>query len=182
MVAAVILLAVGLVTVAYSSTQLSRQTVIFDQSSVQIGSASYVGQDIAVNLGGTYLPIVKGGVGSVGCCVDFYLVPDVNWNTWSTNPAMRDALSTVHLNSTAVSSQSPQGQFSFVPSSPSYSIIFLNGEYPNATGTQNVHAMITLQYVPLASLYVLFGGLAVVVVGLSLLFIAFRTRSRATGS
>lgn len=175
--AATILLAAGLLTVAYSSTQLSGQAVLFDQSSVQIGSHSYAGQDIAVNLDGKYQPIIKGGVGSVGCCVDFYLVPAASWNDWSVNPGSRDALSTVHLNSTAVSSQSPQGQFSFVPSSPGYSIVFLNDGYPNATGAQNVHATITLEYIPLASLYALLGGSVVAIIGFSLLLISLRRRA-----
>ncbi|MEM0287635.1 MAG: hypothetical protein QXG05_05665 [Nitrososphaerota archaeon] len=175
--AGAILLAAGLLTVAYFSTQLSSQEVIFEQSSVPIGSYRYLGYEIGIDFGGKYHPIIKGWVGSVGCCVDFYVVDNTNWISWSVNPLSRDALSTVHINSTVVSSQSPQGQFSFVPSSPSYSVVFVNDEYPNATSTQNVHATIMLDYTPFASLYALGGGLAVAVIGVCLLLISLRRRA-----
>ena len=182
MVAGVILVAAGLITMAYSSTQLSGQTTLYDQSSVQVGSHSYIGQGIALSLDGKYQPVVKGGVGSVGCCVDFYLVSDANWNAWSTDPAMRDALSAEHLNSTIVSSQSLQGQFTFTPSSLGCSVVFLNDEYPNATGARSVHATITLHYTPLASLCALLGGFGVTVLGLGLLFVIIRRGALAIES
>jgi len=173
--AAVILIVVGLITAAYSSTHLSGQTILFNQNSVQIDSHSYVGYELVVNLDGKYQPEIKGGVGSVGCCVDFYLVTDANWNSWSTSPAMRGTLSTVHLNSSAVSSQSLQGQFTFVPSTQQgYNVVFVNDEYPNDSGVQIVDATITLQYVPLSSVYALIAGLAVFACGLATLVVALR--------
>jgi hypothetical protein len=178
MVVAVILAAAGLTTAANFSTQLYGQTVLFDQSSVQIDGHSYVGYEIAVNLNGKYQPSITGGVGSVGCCVDFYLVNDTSWNPWSMNPAMRDALSIEHLNSTVVSSQSIQGQFSFVPSGGAgYSVVFANDEYPNASNA-TVHATITLQYTSLGSVYALVVGVALLGVGLGVLTMALRGRAK----
>jgi hypothetical protein len=173
---AILLVAIGLVAVAYSSTQLVEQTTLIDNGSIPIDSHSYVTYTIAVDTAGKYQPSVKGGVGSVGCCVDFYVVSDANWNSWATNPAIRDELSTEHLNSTAVSSQSTQGQFSFTPSSAAYNIVFVNDEYPNASSAENVHASITLQYIALQSVYYSMAGLVVMGAGIGVLTLTLRRR------
>ena len=167
LVVSVVLMACGLIFAVDSGTQLAARTTLLDNSSIQIDSHSYVVYTLAVNLAGVSRPSIEGGVGSVGCCVDFYLVSDANWNSWSTNLSMRDALSAEHLNSTAVSSQSLQGQFALTPSDSGYSAVFVNDQYPNASGVQNVHVTITLQYTRQQALYAMLAGLAVMAVGVS---------------
>jgi hypothetical protein len=176
---AVLLAVIGTVVAAYSYTQLQRQDVLFDQSSIQLDGQSYVGYEIAmyVNLNGKFAPRIIGGVGSVGCCVDFYLINDTSWNSWSTNQSLRSAVSTVHLNATAVSSQSTEGQFSFTPSaSTGYSVVFVNDKYPSANNA-SVHAKISLQYVSLDSLYGLVAGL--VMLGTAFVLLRVTTRRKA---
>ena len=98
------------------------------------------------------------------------------WNSWSTNSEFRSSLSTVHLNSTVVSSQFPAGEFSFAPlRSTDYSVVFVNDEYPN-TNNASLNATITLQYIYLSSLYGLVAGLIMLGIGFFLLTV---TRARA---
>lgn len=177
-VAATILVVIGTVVTVYSYTQLQGQDVLFNQDSIVIEGHVYVGYEIIVNLEGKFAPRVIGGVGSVGSGVDFYLVNDTSWNSWSTNPELRSALSMVHLNATAVSSQSAEGQFSFVPSANAgYSAVFVNYEYPSANNA-SVHAAITLQYIYLNCLYSLVGGLVTLGAGFALLIMTARRKAR----
>jgi hypothetical protein len=175
---AVLLIVIGVVVSAYSYTELQGQDVIFNKDSISIDGHTYVGYEIIVNLDGKFSPKVIGGVGSVGSGVDFYLVNDSSWNSWSTNQASRSALSMVHLSSTAVSSQSTEGQFSFAPSTTAaYSAVFVNDGYPNA-GNATVHATITLQYMYLNSLYELVAGLAMLGAGFLFLIVAARRKAQ----
>jgi hypothetical protein len=173
---AVLLIAAGAVVGAYSYTRLRGQDVLFEQDSIQLGGHSYWVYEMGIKLDGKFAPKVTGGVGSVGCCVDFYLVNYTSWNSWSTDEDSRSVLSTVHVNATAVSSQSIEGQFSFVPSaSTSYSVVFVNDEYPDVNNA-NVHAAITLQYISVDSLYGLLAGLGMLGTGLVLLAAMVLTR------
>lgn len=171
-VAATLLIVVGTIVAVYSYTQLQGQDVLFNQDSILLDGHIYLGYEIIVNLDGKFAPIVNGGVGSVGNGVDFYLVNDTSWNSWSTNPESRSAFSIVHLNATAVSSQFlNEGQFSFVPSATAaYSAVFVNDEYPSASYA-SVHATITLQYMYLNCLYGLVAGLVIIGAGFVLLMV-----------
>jgi len=166
----VLLAVVGVIVVAFSYTQLTGQDVIFNKESIPIDAHSYVSYEIIVNLTGKIAPKVTGGVGSVGSDVDFYLVNDTSWNTWSTNPEMRSTFSMVHLNATAISSQLvAENQFSFTPSTTAgYSVVFVNNVYPSASNT-SVHATINLQYTSLNELYDLVVGLVMLAASLVLL-------------
>jgi hypothetical protein len=166
----VLLAVIGIVASAYSYTQLRGQDVLFNQSSIPIDGHSYDSYEIIVNLDGKFAPKVIGGVGSVGSGVDFYMVNDTSWNSWSVDPKLRPAFSTVHLNATAISSQfSTEDQFSFTPtSSAGYSAVFVNDEYPSANNA-SVHATITLQYIYLNSLYGFVAGLVMLGIGFVLL-------------
>jgi hypothetical protein len=176
-IVAVLLVVVGAGVAAYSFTRLHGQDVLFDQNSIQLGQHSYSGYEVAVNLDGKFESKVTGGVGSVGYGVDFYLVNSTSWNSWVTTPALRSALSTVHLNATVVSSQSVEGQFSFVPeASTAYSAVFVNDGYPSVN-TANVHATIDLQYVSIYYVYALATGLVVVAVGFVLLIVTLRRKN-----
>jgi hypothetical protein len=171
-----VIIVIGIAIAGYSSAYLQGQEVLFNENSVLIDSSSYVSYEITVNLEGKLMPTVVGGVGSVGNGVDFYLVNDTSWNAWSANPDIRNALSVVHLNSTEVSSQSIEGQFSFSPTaSVGYSVVFSNNDYPNAIDT-TVNATITLQYLNLYSIYGLIIGL--VVFGLGCILFAHTARKR----
>jgi hypothetical protein len=171
---AALLVVIGASFAAYSYEQLRRQDVLFDQNSIQLNALRYTGYDVAVDLDGKFEPKVIGGVGSVGDGVDFYLVNDATWNSWSTTPALRSALSTVHLNATAVSSQSIEGQFSFNPSvSTAYSAVFFNDDFPSANNS-SVHATILLQYISLDYLFLMATGLVVAAIGFILLIVIFR--------
>jgi hypothetical protein len=177
--AAAFLLFLGAVVVMYSYGQLEGQVVLFDQSSMQIDGHSYFGyQARDVNLDGKYAAMVIGGVGGTGYAVDFYLVNDTSWNSWSMNPGMRSAFSMVHLNSSVVSSQSISGQFSFVPpASAGYSIVLVNDEYPNASNASiNVH--IALRCDSLDTLYAIAAGLAILASGLVLLALPMVRKAR----
>ena len=177
-VAATLLIVIGTVVAVYSYTQLQGQDVPFNQDSILIDGHSYAGYEIIVNLDGKFAPRVIGGVGSVGSGVDFYLVNYTSWNSWSTNPESRSAFSMVHLNATAVSSQSAEGQFSFVPSANAgYSAVFVNDEYPSASNA-SVHATITLQYIYLNCLYGLVGGLVMLGAGFVLLIVTARRKAQ----
>jgi hypothetical protein len=168
---AILLMVIGTVAGAYSYTRLKGHDVLFDQNSIQIDGHSYWGYFIGVDLDGKCTPKVTGGVGSVGGDVDFYLVNYTSWNSWETNPTSRTALSTVHLNATAVSSQSAEGQFSFMPpASTSYTVLFVNDEYPSPNNA-NLHATITLQYLSVDSLYGLAAGLTMLGTGFVLLIV-----------
>jgi hypothetical protein len=178
--AAVLLVVIGTVVATCSYTQLQGHDVIFNQSSIEIDGHTYVAYEIIVDLGGKLAPKVVGEVGSVGTGVDFYLVNDSSWNSWSMNPASRSAFSMVHLNATAVGSQlSAENQFFFIPSATaSYSAVFVNNEYPNASSV-SVYATITIQYVHLSSVYDLIVGLLLIVTGFTVLIItALRKASR----
>jgi hypothetical protein len=166
---------IGAVVAAYSYTRLQGQDVLFDENSIQLDGRTYTGSEMIVNLNGKFAPRIVGGVGSVGSGVDFYLVNDTSWNSWSMNPGLRSAFSTVHLNATAVSSQSSEGQFSFIPSSPEYSVVFVNDEYRSANNV-SVHARITLQYIFLDSLYGIVGGLVILGIGFVLLTVTTRRK------
>jgi hypothetical protein len=173
--AALVLL--GLLVASYSYSQLSGQVVLFNQSSIQPGGHSYVTHDTAdVNLDGRYAAKVTGGVGGPGCCVDFYLVNDTSWNSWSSNPGMRSALSMVHLNSAIVSSQLQSGQFSFVPpGSAGYQAVFVNDAYPNASNA-NIDANVTLHYDSTGALYATIAGLAILASGVVMLVLLMMKR------
>jgi hypothetical protein len=175
--AAVLLALIGTIVAAYSYTQLRGQDVLFDQDSIQMDGYSYWGYSMGVNLDGRFAPRIIGGVGTVGCCVDFYLVNYTSWNSWSTNPESRSVLSTVHLNATAVSSQSAEGQFSFVPSASTYGVVFVNDEYPSANNA-TVHATIILQYIFVDCLYGLVAGLATLGTGLLLIVVLLIVMTR----
>jgi hypothetical protein len=168
-VAAILLIVIGTVVAVYSYRQLQGQEVLFDRDSITVNGNIYFAYEIIVNLDGRFAPRVMGGVGSVGSGIDFYLVNDTSWNSWSTNPESRSVFSMVHLNATAVSSQLlTEDQFSFVPStSAAYSAVFFNDEYPSVNNA-SVHGTITLQYMYLNSLYGLAGGLVMLGAGLVL--------------
>ena len=173
---AVLLIAIGTSVAAYSYMQLHGQDVLLDQNSIELDEHVYWGYQMTVNLDGKFESKVIGGVGSVGYGIDFYLVNDTSWNAWSTEPALRSAFSTVHLNATGVSSQSSEGQFSFNPTtSTGYSVVFVNDDYPSANNA-NVHATITLQYILLNYLYALAIGLIVVAIGFVLLIVTIRRK------
>jgi hypothetical protein len=172
----VLLVVIGTFVAAYSYTQLQGQDVLFDQNSIQLDGHSYLGYEIIAKLDGKFAPSVVGGVGSVGYGVDFFLVNETSWNSWSTNPGLRSILSTVHLNATAVSSQSVEGQFSFSPPvSAGYSAVFVNDEYPSANNA-SLHATITLQYMILNSLYAMMAGLVTLAIGFVLLILTTRRK------
>jgi hypothetical protein len=160
----------GLAVASYSYSQLRGQVVLFDRSSIQPNGISASSYDTSsVNLDGKYDAKVTGGVGGPGCCVDFYLVNDTSWNSWEGNPGMRSAFSMVHVNSTVVSSQSIDGQFSFVPpASAGYQVVFVNDDYPNVSNA-SVGANLTLHYDSIDALYAIVAGLAVLVTGVALL-------------
>jgi len=174
---AVLLIVVGASVAAYSYEQLRSQQVLFDQNSIVLNDLIYSSYEASVDLDGKFESKVIGGVGSVGYGVDFYLVNDSSWNSWSMTPALRSAVSTVHLNATAVSSQSIEGQFSFNPSvSTGYSVVFVNDDYPSANNS-SVHATIILQYISLDYLFSMAAGLVVVAIGFVLLIVAIRLSS-----
>jgi DNA-binding transcriptional ArsR family regulator len=178
---AVLLIAVGLVIAAFSYPQLRGQDIIFNQNSIPIGGHTYLAYQVNINLDGKFAPKLEGEVGSVGNGVDFYLVNDSSWISWSTNPQSRSPFSMVHLNATAVASQSwIENQFNLTPKATggndafSYSAVFVNDYYPNASEAI-VYATITLQYTYLNSLYSLATGLIVIAAGCILLIVtAFR--------
>jgi hypothetical protein len=173
---AVVLIVTGASVAAYSYERLRSQDVLFDQNSILLNDHSYLGYEMPVVLDGKFEPKVIGGVGSVGYGVDFYLVNDTSWNSWSTTPALRSALSTVHLNATAVSSQSIEGQFSFSPSvTTAYSAVFVNDDYPTANNS-SVHANITLQYISLNYLFSMVAGLVAAAIGSLLLIVAMHRK------
>jgi hypothetical protein len=175
---AVLLILIGTSVAAYFCTQLYGQDILLDQNLIQLDEHVYWGYQMTVNLDGKFESKVIGGVGSVGYGVDFYLVNDTSRNAWSTEPALRSAISTVHLNATAVSSQSSEGQFSFDPTtSTGYSVVFVNDEYPSANNA-SVHATITLQYILLNYLYAMATGLVVVVIGFVLLIVTIQRKSK----
>jgi len=172
------------VIAAVSYTQLRGQDVIFNQNSIPIGGHSYVAYQVNIDLNGKFAPKVVGEVGSVGNGVDFYLVNGSSWNSWSLNPQSRSTSSMVHLNATAVASQSwIQNQFSFTPIATggnnafSYSAVFVNNDYPNASNAI-VYGTITLRYTYLNSLYGLATGLAVIAIGAVLLMVTAYRRAR----
>jgi hypothetical protein len=173
----ILLLTVGAGFLAYSYTLPYGQIVLFDQNSIQLGTQTYVDFQVVVNIDGKYSPSVAGSVGSLGCCVDFYLVNDSSWNSWATNSSSRTAYSEVHLNSTEVSSQSAEGEFSFnVFNTTRYNIVFVNDAYPNAS-TARSHASIILQYTPALTVYFSLGSLTTLGIGLTWLVVLF-VRSR----
>jgi hypothetical protein len=88
-----------------------------------------------VNLQGKYDALLKGYAGSVGCCIDYYSINDSNEPTSvASNASMKIEPAIIQLNSSQISSESPAGQFSFVPhSSDGYSVFLVNDDYPNAT-------------------------------------------------
>jgi hypothetical protein len=175
-IVAVLLIVIGTIIAMYSYTQLRGQAVLLDQNSIQLDEHTYWGYQMTVNLDGTFDSEVTGQVGSVGYGVDFYLVNDTSWNSWSTDPALRSALSTVHLNATTVSSQSTEGQFSFNPrASTGYSAVFVNDEYPSANDA-SVHATITLQYISLNCLYAMAAASVAVAIGFALLIVTIRRK------
>ena len=178
-VAATLLIVIGTVVAVYSYTQLQGQDVLFNQDSILIDGHIYIGYEIIVNLDGKFALKVIGGVGSIESGVDFYLVNDTSWNSWSTNPESRSAFSMVHLNATAVSSQFlTEGQFSLVPSANAgYSAVFVNDEYPSASKA-SVHATITPQYTYLNFLYGLAGGLVMLGAGFVLLIATARRKTQ----
>ena len=174
---AALLIMIGVVIAAFSYTQLRGQDAIFNQNSIPIEGHSYLGYQVNIDLNGKFAPKVIGEVGSVGSGVDFYLVNDSSWISWSTNAQSRSAFSMVHLNATAVGSQSwIENQFSLTPIPTggykdfSYSAVFVNDDYPNASGVI-VYATITLQYMYLNNLYGLAAGLAVMALGFVLLMV-----------
>jgi hypothetical protein len=171
---AALLVVIGASFAAYSYERLRRQDVLFDQNSIQLNGLRGSSYEVPVDLNGKFESKVIGGVGSVGGGVDFYLVNDAAWNSWSTwsaIPALRSALSTVHLNATAVSSQSIEGQFSFNPSvSTAYSAVFFNDDFPSANNS-SVHATIILQYISLDYLFLMAAGLVVAAIGFILLIV-----------
>jgi hypothetical protein len=175
---AVLLIVVSASVAAYSCEGLRSQDVLFDQNSILLNDHNYLGYEMPVNLDGKFESKIIGGVGSVGYDVEFYLVNETSWNSWSTNPALRSALSTVHLNATAVSSQSIEGQFSFNPSvSTGYSVVFVNDDYPSANNS-SIHATITLQYISLDYLFFMAAGLVVAAIGFVLLIVAIRRKTK----
>ena len=166
----ILLVLIGLVVASYSYSQLQGNVVLFNRSSIQPNGVSYDSYDTtSVDLDGRFDAKVTGGVGGPGCCVDFYLVNDTSWNSWSGNPGMRSALSMVHLNSTVVSSQSTSDQFSFVPpATAGYQVVFVNDDYPNVSNA-SINASITLHYDSTSALYATIAGLAILASGAALL-------------
>lgn len=176
-VVAFLFIVIGIGVALYSYTRLQGQAILFDQNSIELNEHSYLGFEVSVNLDGKFESKVTGGVGSVGDAVDFYLVNDTSWNSWSTEPASRSELSTVYLNATAVSSQSIEGEFSFNPKvSTGYSVVFVNDKYPNINNA-SIHATITLQYISTDYLYAMAIGLVVTASGFILLVMT-RIRKR----
>jgi hypothetical protein len=177
---AVFLVLLGGTVSVYSYGQLQNKVVLFDRSAIQPDRLSYISYDTnPVDLNGKYAAIVTGGVGGPGCCVDFYLVNDTSWNSWSSNTTSRSALAMVHLNSSDVSSQAQSGQFSFVPpSSAGYQVVFMNDNYPDANNA-TINANITLRYDSVNASYGVVAGLAVLSSGLALAIIFIARRARA---
>ena len=175
-----LLILMGLVVASYSYSQLQGQVVLFDRSSIQLNGISVGSYDTSsVDLDGKYDAKVTGWAGGLGCCVDFDLVNDTSWNSWEGNPGMRSAFSMVHLNSTVVSSQSIDGQFSFVPpASAGYQAVFVNDEFPNATDA-SVGANLTLRYDSTDALYATVAGLAILVSGFALLTLSLARKPEA---
>lgn len=185
---AALLVVIGMVIAAViassSYTQLRGQDVIFNQNSIAIDGHSYVVYQVNIDLDGKFAPKVVGEVGSVGNGVDFYLVNGSSWISWSDNPQSRSTFSMVHLNATAVASQSwIENQFSFTPIATggqnafSYSAVFVNDNYPNASDVV-VYGTIILQYTYLNSLYGLAAGIAVIAIGSVLLTVTAYRKTR----
>jgi DNA-binding transcriptional ArsR family regulator len=185
---AALLLVIGMVVAAvvasFSYAQLRGQDVIFNQNSIPVDGHVYVAYQVNIDLDGKTAPKVIGEVGSVGNGVDFYLVNDSSWNSWSLNSQSRSAFSMVHLNASAVASQSwIENQFHFTPivtggdNAFSYSAVFVNDNFPNATNVI-VYGTITLQYTYLNSLYGLATGLAVIAIGSVLLLVTAYRKAR----
>src|SRR5215472_13325995 len=173
----IVSLFVGAGILSYSFTLPAGQEVLFSQNSIQLDGRPYVDFQVTANIDGKYSPIVTGNVGTVGCCVDFFLVNDSSWSSWATNSSSRVAYSEVHLNATQVSLQSGESQFFVIPSnSTGYNVAFVNDEYPN-NSTARVHASIILQYTPPNTVYISLAGWTTLGVGLTWLIILF-LRSR----
>ncbi len=133
-----------------------------------------------VSLNGKYDVNVTGYAGSVGCCIDYYLVNESSEVSWSsaTTPTLQSELSVIHLNSSVVVLQSTAGVFSFVPhSSMGYVVFFVNDNYPNAT-IASVNSDMILHYSSLSSLYWIIAGLFVFALGVSLLVLGVRRREK----
>jgi DNA-binding transcriptional ArsR family regulator len=184
----VIGMVVAAVIAAFSYTQLSGQDVIFNQNSIPIDGHTYVAYQVNIDLNGKSAPKVVGEVGSVGNGVDFYLVNGSSWISWSENPQSRSTFSMVHLNATAVASQSwIENQFSFTPIATegnnafSYSAVFVSNDFPNASNVI-VYGTINLQYMNLSSLYSLAADLAVIAIGSLLLTVMAYRKTRHQGN
>lgn len=177
MAAALVLLTfVGSALTVFSYPGLHGQEVLFNRGDNRPGAASYGATAIAVDLDGKFAPNVTGYAGGLGCCVDFYLVNDTEWNAWVADPATRDTYATVHLNASVVKSQTAAGEFSFVPpSSAGYTVVFVNDNYPNSTDAI-VHANVILHYVSLGPLYAMAVGILSVALGLGLIVLTFRAK------
>jgi hypothetical protein len=171
-VAVVIVLAlIGISVADYSYTHLQEEDVIFNENSLQVDGQSYgtwQANIIPGNVFSIFSVQIVGNVSSVGTGVDFYLVNETNYPSWTTNIGQRSAFSVVHLNSDALSSQSAQERFSFTPSSfDSYIVVLVNDGYPNANGA-SVNVSLALRYTNEFS----FGGF---IAGLAMLSIALVT-------
>ena len=181
-VAIVIILAlIGTAVAAYSYTQLQQKDVLFDENSIRLGGQSYQTWEVGYipgNIFNIFTLRMIGSVDSVGTGVDFYLVNDTNWNSWSTDIGLRSALSVVHLNSDVLSSQSG-GQFSLAaPLNNGDIIVLVNNEYPNVNNA-SVNVNIALQYTSLFNFCDFVAGLVLLGIAIVLLTVMIRKKARA---
>jgi hypothetical protein len=169
---ALILVIVGLVVASYSYGKVTTETTLYSHNSIELDTESYYIFNVGVNSQGKYEALLKGYVGSVGCCIDYCLINDSIEPTWvASNASMKIELSSIHLNSTQISSQSLSGQFSFVPhASDGYSVFLANDNYPKATNA-TVDSDFIFQYSSYEWLYYTIAGLVVFLTGLLLAII-----------
>jgi hypothetical protein len=176
----VILALIGVAIAAYSYPQLQQEDALFARDSIQLGANSnstywidFLNDNIL-----SVSPRIVGRVGSVGTGVDFYLVKYDNWDSWKTDTEQRSALSLVYLNSDVLSSQSAQGQFSFVaPHAYLYIVVFINEKYP-AANNASVHVNISLQDISLPNFCAFIAGLAMLTLTIVLLIVMVRRKEQ----
>ena len=177
---AIILALIGTAVAAYSYTQLQQQDVLFNENSIQLEGENYRTWEANVIIGNYFYissPRIVGSVSTNGTGVDFYLVDVSNWTAWQTDIGQRSALSIVHLNVDALSSQSTQKQFSSANlGEDAWIVILVNDEYPQVNSA-SVNVTIAFRYNSLFSAWAFIAGLAML--GIAIVRLIVITRRKA---
>jgi hypothetical protein len=174
---ALLLAGSGLVVSAYSYDNLQGQTNLFTMGGIILGGEANQTYSVTVNLDGKYGAIVSGYVGSTGCCVEFALLDNASFSKWIADPSRNPGLPIVRLDSSVVTSQTTQGEFSFiVASNRELVLVFANGNFPHAADFK-VHADLDLRYLSLDALYGIIAGAVLMALAAVIAILSMRKRS-----